>query len=77
MHPDSSTDSNAFEYQSVRTFKKPLERQCFEGIQINRSKADIRLNSKAEFHQPSELRMVITRNSEETQSQTQRRTQGR
>ena len=76
MHPDSPNDPNAFEFQCVKTFKKPLERQCFEGVLINRSKADIRLNSKAEFHQPSEIRMITTRNSQETRTQSQRRTQG-
>ena len=76
MHPENSRDHTTFEFQCIRTFQKPLERQCFEGVLINRSKADIRLNSRAEFHQPSEIRIVTTRNSQETMTQSQRRNTG-
>ena len=67
-----------FEFKCIKTFKKPLDRQCFEGVMINRSMADIRLNSRAEFHQPSEVRVVTTRNSQETTVTTRRtgRSQG-
>ena len=80
MHPENPSDPDSYEFRCIKTFKKPLERQCYEGVLINHSKADIRLNSKAEFHQPSELRMIMTRNSEETQRtarEPQRMSQGR
>ena len=65
-HPDNANDPESYELKCIKTFKKPLDRQCFEGVMINRSTADIRLNSRAEFHQPSEIRVVTTRNSQET-----------
>ena len=74
-HPDNVRDQSSFELKSIKTFMRPLDRQCFEGIMINRSNADIRLNSKAEFHQPLEIRMVNTRHSEETGTASQRRSQ--
>ena len=73
MHPDKSDSPDSFEFKCIKTFKKPLDRQCFEGVMINRSTADIRLNSKSEFHQPSEIRVITTRSSEET-SVTSRQT---
>ena len=63
-HPDNVGDVDAFTFKSVKTFKKTLERQVYEGVMINRSKADIRMNSKAEWHQPSEIRVNFTRSLE-------------
>ena len=61
-HPDNASDHESYKYKCIKTFKKPLERQCYEGVMINRSMADIKLNSRAEFHQPSEVRVIMTRN---------------
>ena len=47
-HPEKANDPGCFELKCIKTFKKPLDRQCYEGVMINRSTADIRLNSKAE-----------------------------
>ena len=69
-HPEHIGDVSSFSFRSVRTFKKPLDRQCFEGVMINRSDADIKLNGKAEFHQPSEVRVVMTRQTEERTRRT-------
>ena len=55
----------AFKFKAVKTFKKCLERQVFEGCSINRSNADIKMNSKAEWNQPSEIRVTFTRHTEE------------
>ena len=64
-HPDKVGDVDAFSFKSVKTFKKCLERQVYEGCMINRSTADIKMNSKAEWHQPSEIRVTFTRATEE------------
>ena len=46
-----------FSMQVVGTFQSCLERQVNEGVRIENSKADICMNSKAEFHQPSIVRV--------------------
>ena len=65
FHPDNIGDVSAFSFKSVKTFKKCLERQVYEGCMINRSDADIKMNSKAEWNQPSEIRVTFTRNTDE------------
>ena len=75
QHQNNVNDQSSFELKSIKTFQRPLDRQCYEGVMINRSNADIRLNSRAEFHQPSEIRMVTTRQSDETTTTSGRRSQ--
>ena len=60
-HPDHKGDHSVFKMESCRTFKKCLERQVAEGVAISSSKADLLLNSKAEFHQPAIQRVTVTR----------------
>ena len=43
----------------IKSFKKPLERQVREGIEILRVDADIRLNSKLDVIQPNMRRVVF------------------
>ena len=45
----------------LQTFNKPLERKVTEAVLINNSKAHVKMNSKAEFHQPTVARVITTR----------------
>ena len=45
----------------LRTFEKPLERQVAEAVAIQNCKADLVLNSKAEWEQPAVERLIVTR----------------
>ena len=64
-HPDQIGNVEAFRFKSVKTFSKVLDREVFEGVMINRSPANIKLNSKSEWNQPSEIRVVTTRHTDE------------
>ena len=46
---------------SRHNFEKPLERQVAEAVAIQNCKADLVLNSKAEWEQPAVERLVVTR----------------
>ena len=48
-----------FQFDIVRAFKKPLERQICEGVEIHSSKCDIKMNSKLDHHQPAIGRMMM------------------
>ena len=41
-HPEKANDPGCFEFRYIKTLKKPLDRQCYEGVMIDRSMADIR-----------------------------------
>ena len=58
-HPERERDSSAFEFKVVRNFKKPLNRQVFEGVRIYQ--LDTLMNSKSEFHQPAATRVTTVR----------------
>ena len=49
-----------FKVDVMRRFKRPLERQLFEGIEIFRTNAEIVMNSKLDHYQPAVGRMVVT-----------------
>ena len=57
LHHESNNKIE-FEIEVTNRFKKPMVRQEDEAIRIRESNAQIRLNSKAEFHQPSLIRLV-------------------
>ena len=40
-------------------FKDTLTRQVNEGVRINRSQAEVSLNSKSEWHGPATVRLVV------------------
>ena len=61
FHPEAEGDKEAFNMKILQTFKKPLERKITEAVLINNSKANIKMNSKAEFHQPALARVITTR----------------
>ena len=62
-HPeaDAAQRKNAINFEVLRTFEKPLERQVAEAVAIQTCKADKLLNSKAEWEQPAVERLVVTR----------------
>ena len=61
FHPEAEGDKEAFNMKILQTFNKPLERKVTEAVLINNSKANIKMNSKAEFHQPAVARVITTR----------------
>ena len=62
-HPESSAleVQNAINFEILRTFEKPLKRQVAEAVAIQNCKADLVLNSKAEWEQPAVERLIVTR----------------
>ena len=62
-HPDADLGQIAtiIDFQVLRTFEKPLERQVAEAVAIQSCKADMVLNSKAEWEQPAVERLIVTR----------------
>ena len=59
-HSDKVGDISHFSFKSVKCFTKNIDRLAFEGININNSKADIKMNSRSEFHQPAVPRVAMT-----------------
>ena len=59
-HKDRIGDIATFTFKSEKIFRKPLDRQCFEGVTITNRKCDIKMNSKSEFHQPMCMRVTAT-----------------
>ena len=53
-------DVTTFKFNVKSTHKSCLERQITEGCMIHNSEADIVLNGKSEFHQPSTTRVDMT-----------------
>ena len=62
-HPDVDARQveSVLEFDVIRTFEKPLERQVAEAVAIHSCKADKLLNSKSEWEQPAVERLVVTR----------------
>ena len=59
-HPEKKGDYKTFKFNVKSTHKSWLERQITEGVMIHNSEADIVLNGKSEFHQPSTKRVNLT-----------------
>ena len=62
-HPAATAleGQDAISFEVLRTFEKPLERQVAEAVAIQNCKADLVLNSKAEWEQPAVERLIVTR----------------
>ena len=60
-HPEKISDPSVFRMKVHKNFARSLDRQVFEGVLIHNSEADITMNSKAEFMQPSVTRVTTTR----------------
>ena len=76
FHPDKIKDHTGFKVKVEGTFKKCLDRQVKEGINIfaNSEKRDIQMNSKLDFHGPSATRTTTSR---EVPTRQPRRTGGK
>ena len=61
FHQNEVSKPESFAFKSEGVFKKCLDRQVNEGIAITHTQADILMNSKSEYHQPSVTRVVTTR----------------
>jgi hypothetical protein len=75
-HPDKEGEEGVgtFDFNVVRTYRKPMERQIAEAVAIHACQATTILNSKAEWEQPATERLVVTR---ELPDQEERRGRGR
>ena len=62
-HPDADRRQveDMVEFEVIKTFEKPLERQVAEAVFIHNCKADKLLNSKAEWEQPAIEQLIVTR----------------
>ena len=68
-HPERLKDPSIYEVWSKSTHPgKTLDRQIKEGHFIATSKANILMNSRTEWHQPSVNRVTATREVRETNS---------
>ena len=76
FHPQKVNNYTGFKVKVERTFKKCLDRQVKEGINIfaNSDKLDIQMNSKLDFHGPSATKTTTSR---EVPTRQPRRTRGR
>ena len=50
-----------FKMDIVQQFRRPMQRQIDETVEIHRSKDTIIMNNKSEWHQPATSRLVVTR----------------
>ena len=75
-HPGKAKDHTGFKVKVERTYKKCLDRQVSEGINIfaNVDKLDIQMNSKLDFHGPSATKTTTSR---EVPTRQPRRTKGK
>ena len=60
-HPELPNIENAIQFEVLRTFAKPFDRQVAEAVAIQSCKADKLLNSKSEWEQPAVERLIVTR----------------
>ena len=57
---DHQGDMNVKYSMKVKTkFADTLTRQVNEGVRISRSQAEVKLNSKSEWHGPATVRLVV------------------
>ena len=76
-HPDQQGNHEVFDMKVEKVFKKPLERQVMEGVMIAATDPDKLLNSKAEYLQPSVVRISASRELGEKEELRRFRTAGR
>ena len=62
-HPEADVGhvERVIEFDIMKTFEKPLQRQVAEAVAIQGCKADKLLNSKSEWEQPAVERLIVTR----------------
>ena len=76
-HPEEEGNTGAFQFSLVELHNKPLPRLTSESCFIHHNKVDVPMNSKAEWHQPTVGRVVVTRELEELEGQQQEGSSGR
>ena len=59
-HPEHVGDDSVFQFSLSAVSKSCLIRQITEGVLIHNSDADIQLNGKSEWHQPSTRRVEFS-----------------
>lgn len=59
MLEEHSEEEARFRMDIVKSYRKPLEMQVREGVEILRMETDIRLNSKCDFIQPGMRRVAF------------------
>ena len=64
-HHKDEKDPKPFKMSIIDTYRRPLQREIREGIEIYRCNADIPMNSKFDYHQPGIRRIVFTEDLED------------
>ena len=59
FHRDE-TERVLYRVDVVKSFKRPLERQVWEGVEIHSSSAGVQMNSKLDHYQPAVGRMTMS-----------------
>ena len=59
LYHNGEEDNVQFQFEVIKSFKKPLERQVWEGVEIHSSREDIIMNSRLDHYQPAVGRMVM------------------
>ena len=61
-HPERVRDISVFKMKVEKTFRKPLDRQIYEGVMIAQNdRRDHLMNSNAQFHAPAVARVRMMR----------------
>ena len=68
-HPEDEGNIEAFKFSLVELHNQPLPRLTSESCFIHLNNVDLQMNSKAEWHQPTVGRVVVTRELQELEGQ--------
>ena len=67
--PEDEGNIEAFKFSLVELHNQPLPRLTSESCFIHLNNVDLQMNSKAEWHQPTVGRVVVTRELQELEGQ--------
>ena len=73
-HPEHQGDMSVFKCKVIGTYKRSLDRQVAEGVELERSEADLVLNSRAEFHGIAVPRVTVSHDTRDTRDTRRRDT---
>ena len=65
-HHEHQGDMSVFKCKVIGTYKRSLDRQVAEGVELERSEADLVLNSRAEFHGSAVPRVTVSHDTRDT-----------
>ena len=65
-HHEHQGDMSVFKCKVLGTYKRSLDRQVAEGVELERSEADLVLNSRAEFHGSAVPRVTVSHDTRDT-----------